>query len=121
MRGARWWRLPTKPEAPHRPDSGPAPLPAVSSHSLCLPRQSTGFIVALNCFWRPRRHAPCMAGRAKMEEGLDQAEKPLAARTPRFGLGAQGMHHLGTVHWNLTAPYLYEQAVRRHEGQLGNG
>jgi phosphoenolpyruvate carboxykinase (ATP) len=57
-----------------------------------------------------------------MEEGLDQAEKPLAAaRTPRFGLGEQGMHHLGTVHWNLTAPYLYEHAVQRREGQLGLG
>ena len=52
---------------------------------------------------------------------MDQADKPLAARTPRFGLVAQGMHHLGPVHWNLTAPYLYEHAVRRGEGQLGFG
>ena len=53
---------------------------------------------------------------------MDQAEKPLAAaRTPRFGLGEQGMHHLGPVHWNLTAPYLYEHAVGRREGQLGLG
>src|SRR6266446_4620473 len=63
-----------------------------------------------------------MACRATMEEGLDQTEKPLAAaRTPRFGLGEQGMHHLGAVHWNLTAPYLYEHAVGRREGQLGLG
>jgi phosphoenolpyruvate carboxykinase (ATP) len=62
-----------------------------------------------------------MACRAMMEEGLDQADKPLAARTPRFGLVAQGMRHLGPVHWNLTAPYLYEHAVRRGEGQLGFG
>src|SRR5260370_4025211 len=63
-----------------------------------------------------------MACPAMMEEGLDQAEKPLAAaRTPRFGLREQGMHHLGTVHWNLTAPYLYEHAVQRREGQLGLG
>ena len=56
-----------------------------------------------------------------MEEGLDQAEKPSAARTPRFGLVEQGMHHLGPVHWNLMPPLLYEHAVRRHEGELGFG
>ena len=52
---------------------------------------------------------------------MDQAEKPVAARTPRFGLVEQGMHHLGPVHWNLTAPFLYEHAVRRGEGELGLG
>jgi phosphoenolpyruvate carboxykinase (ATP) len=52
---------------------------------------------------------------------LDQAEKPVAARTPRFGLIEQGMHHLAPVHWNLTAPYLYEHAVRRREGDIGFG
>src|SRR5438876_4937477 len=56
-----------------------------------------------------------------MEEGLDKADKSLAARMPRFGLVEQGMHHLGPVHWNLTAPYLYEHAVRRREGELGLG
>jgi phosphoenolpyruvate carboxykinase (ATP) len=45
----------------------------------------------------------------------------LATRTPRFGLGEQGMRHLGKAHWNLTAPYLYEHAVRRGEGTLGLG
>jgi phosphoenolpyruvate carboxykinase (ATP) len=56
-----------------------------------------------------------------MEEGLDHAEKSLAARAPHFGLGEQGMHHFGHVHWNLTAPYLYEHAIRRREGSLGLG
>ncbi len=56
-----------------------------------------------------------------MEESLDQADKPVAARTPRFDLGEQGMHHLGQVHWNLTAPFLYEHAVRRQEGVIGLG
>ena len=56
-----------------------------------------------------------------MEEGLDQADKPLATRVPNFGLGEQGMRHLGRVHWNLTAPFLYEHAVRRGEGTLGLG
>ena len=52
---------------------------------------------------------------------MDQADKPVASRTPRFGLVDQGMHHLGPVHWNLTAPFLYEHAVRRGEGELGYG
>src|SRR5215204_6560143 len=56
-----------------------------------------------------------------MVESLDQADKRLLARTPRFGLVEQGMHHLHPVHWSLTAPYLYEQAIRRREGELGLG
>jgi phosphoenolpyruvate carboxykinase (ATP) len=52
---------------------------------------------------------------------LDQADKPVAARTPRFGLAEQGMRHFGAVHWNLTAPHLYEYAVQRREGELGLG
>jgi phosphoenolpyruvate carboxykinase (ATP) len=52
---------------------------------------------------------------------LDQADKPVAARTPRFGLAEQGMRHLGAVHWNMTAPHLYEYAVQRREGELGLG
>ena len=31
------------------------------------------------------------------------------------------MHHLRPVHWNLTAPFLYEHAVRRGEGDIGFG
>jgi len=56
-----------------------------------------------------------------MEECLDQADKSLAARMPRFGLVEQGLHHLAPVHWNLTAPHLYEYALRRREGELGLG
>jgi len=52
---------------------------------------------------------------------LDKAEKPAALRTPRFDLEAQGMRHLGPLHWNLTAPHLYEHAIRRHEGEIGLG
>ena len=43
---------------------------------------------------------------------MDKADNPVAARPPRFDLDEQGMHHLGPVHWNLTAPYLYEHAIR---------
>jgi phosphoenolpyruvate carboxykinase (ATP) len=52
---------------------------------------------------------------------LDQADKQVAARAPRFDLNEQGMHHFGMVHWNLTAPHLYEYAVARREGELGLG
>src|SRR5580704_14313794 len=31
------------------------------------------------------------------------------------------MRHLGAVHWNLTAPHLYEYAVQRREGEIGAG
>jgi len=52
---------------------------------------------------------------------LDQADNPVIARKPRFDLAQQGMRHLGHVHWNLTAPHLYEHAIRRREGELGSG
>src|SRR5436190_7562973 len=59
--------------------------------------------------------------RRRKEESLDHAEKPDTAPKPRFDLAEQGMHHFGRVHWNLTAPFLYEHAVRRREGDLGFG
>ena len=45
----------------------------------------------------------------------------MTGKKSRFGLDQQGMHHLGTVHWNLSAPVLYEHAVRRGEGELASG
>jgi len=82
-----------------------------------LPAQSVQFIFGR----KRRRHAACMACPVTMEEGLDQADNPVAARAPRFGLAEQGMHHLHPVHWNLTAPHLYEHAMRRREGEIGLG
>jgi phosphoenolpyruvate carboxykinase (ATP) len=35
-----------------------------------------------------------------------------------FGLEAHGFRNLKTVHWNRTAPALYEEAVRRGEGHV---
>src|SRR5439155_24003868 len=96
-----------------RPRRGPArlaggpTLPAVSPQPGLLAEAIREDYPATQSLGGRRRHAPCMAGRATMEESLDQADNPLAARTPRFGLREQGMHHLGPVHWNLTAPYLY--------------
>ncbi len=31
-----------------------------------------------------------------------------------------GLQNLGTIHWNLTTPRLYEEAIRRHEGVLSH-
>src|SRR5580693_9278620 len=56
-----------------------------------------------------------------MEESLDKAENPVTGPKPSFGLEEQGMRHLGPVHWNLQMPFLYEQAVRRGEGEIGLG
>ena len=35
-----------------------------------------------------------------------------------FGLGRHGFRHLKAVNWNLSVPALYEESVRRGEGQL---
>ena len=40
---------------------------------------------------------------------------------PKFGLGSLGLKNFSKVHWNLTVPSLYEEAIRRGEGQLGEG
>jgi phosphoenolpyruvate carboxykinase (ATP) len=39
---------------------------------------------------------------------------------PDYGLGELGLHHLGKICWNLSTPALYEQAIRRYEGQLAH-
>ena len=38
---------------------------------------------------------------------------------PKFGLETLGLKNLGNVHWNLSVPALYEEAIRRGEGQVG--
>ena len=40
---------------------------------------------------------------------------------PKFGLDTLGLKNLGNVHWNLSVPALYEEAIRRGEGQIGDG
>jgi phosphoenolpyruvate carboxykinase (ATP) len=40
---------------------------------------------------------------------------------PRAGLKSLGLKNLANVHWNLSVPSLYEEAVRRHEGSIANG
>jgi phosphoenolpyruvate carboxykinase (ATP) len=44
-----------------------------------------------------------------------------AAGGSTFGLDQQGLRNLGTVHWNLSVPMLYEHAIRRREGLIGAG
>ncbi len=38
----------------------------------------------------------------------------------RVGLGTQGLAPRGQVHWNLVAPVLIQDAIRRNEGQLAD-
>ena len=40
---------------------------------------------------------------------------------PKFGLETLGLKNLGNVHWNLSVPALYEEAMRRGEGQVADG
>ena len=40
---------------------------------------------------------------------------------PKFGLETLGLKNLGNVHWNLSVAALYEEAVRRGEGQVADG
>jgi phosphoenolpyruvate carboxykinase (ATP) len=44
-----------------------------------------------------------------------QIETPLKGH---YGLENHGLHNLGTVYWNLPAPFLYEQAIRRREARV---
>ena len=40
---------------------------------------------------------------------------------PKIGLDSLGLKNLGNVHWNLSVPALYEEAIRRREGQVADG
>ncbi|MGH7097496.1 MAG: phosphoenolpyruvate carboxykinase [Stellaceae bacterium] len=52
---------------------------------------------------------------------MREADHSSGAHRSRLGLADQGLFHLGPVHWNLTAPQLFEHAVRRREGEVGSG
>ncbi|HZT87938.1 MAG TPA: phosphoenolpyruvate carboxykinase [Stellaceae bacterium] len=52
---------------------------------------------------------------------MSQADKKGFGPKPRFDLEAQGLRHLGPVHWNSLPPLLYEHAVRRGQGDIGAG
>ena len=38
----------------------------------------------------------------------------------KYGIENHGIENPGTVYWNLSTPVLYEQAVRRHEGDIAH-
>ena len=40
--------------------------------------------------------------------------------TSRYGLEHHGLQNVGTVHWNLATPSLYEEIVRRREGFISH-
>jgi phosphoenolpyruvate carboxykinase (ATP) len=65
-----------------------------------------------------RRATPYSSGQAKQERN---AVTQAGFVVPKAGLDTLGLKNLGTVHWNLTVPALYEEAIRRGEGQLGEG
>jgi phosphoenolpyruvate carboxykinase (ATP) len=35
-------------------------------------------------------------------------------------LARHGLTNMGTIHWNLPTPFLYEEAIRRHEGRIAH-
>ncbi len=39
----------------------------------------------------------------------------------RYGLDRHGIKNVDVAHWNLSAPALYEEAMRRHEGLIAGG
>lgn len=38
----------------------------------------------------------------------------------QYGLENHGIHNVNAVHWNLSTPLLYEEAIRRREGRLAH-
>jgi len=40
---------------------------------------------------------------------------------PKFGIESFGLKNLSNVHWNLSVPALYEEAIRRGEGAVADG
>ncbi|WP_173935064.1 phosphoenolpyruvate carboxykinase [Chelativorans sp. Marseille-P2723] len=44
--------------------------------------------------------------------------KETGVRNPAYGIEKSGLNPKGTIHFNLTPPYLYEEATRRGEARL---
>ena len=45
----------------------------------------------------------------------------MSTRQSHHGLETNGLQQLGSVHWNLTTPSLFEHALRREEASVGEG
>ncbi|HZS85372.1 MAG TPA: phosphoenolpyruvate carboxykinase [Stellaceae bacterium] len=52
---------------------------------------------------------------------MEEATSNATGLPSSFGIDQQGLRNLAKVHWNLSVPVLYEHAIRRGEGQLGEG
>ena len=44
----------------------------------------------------------------------------LNSRESSFGLENHGIKNIGTAHWNLHTPALYEEIIRRGEGKIAH-
>ena len=58
-----------------------------------------------------------------MQKGnaLTQAAQAVSGTASDFGLDQAGVRHAAHQYWNLTAPLLYEHAIRRREGEVAAG
>jgi phosphoenolpyruvate carboxykinase (ATP) len=52
---------------------------------------------------------------------VQDAARTVTGAPSSYGLEAQGFGNLAAEHWNLSVPTLYEHAIRRGEGQIGEG
>jgi len=52
---------------------------------------------------------------------LAHAAHAVTGTASNYGLDKEGVRHAAAQYWNLTAPLLYEHAIRRHEGEIAAG
>jgi len=52
---------------------------------------------------------------------LTHAPHAATGTASSYGLDKAGLRHIAGQHWNLTAPLLYEHAIRRGEGEIAAG
>ncbi len=52
---------------------------------------------------------------------MTNAGKAVTGTASDYGLDKEGVRLTAAQHWNLTAPLLYEHAIRRHEGEVAAG
>ena len=52
---------------------------------------------------------------------MTNASSAVTGTASDYGLDQVGVRHAAAQHWNLTAPWLYEHAIRRREGEVAAG
>src|SRR5690242_11510196 len=52
---------------------------------------------------------------------VQETTQNVSGRMSSFGIDQQGLRNLAGARWNLSVPLLYEHAIRRGEGVLGQG